>query len=284
MICKEKGVLPNSEYYFFDPSEKLRNNYYYVLNCGHFFCQHNYSIKRDGNTVPLFLYIIDGEFNLEYEGKQYLATSGDIILINGQKPHYYYSGTFCNFIYIHYSGKFSCELTNNLIEQNNSPLFKLQNHQHIYKLANDPITKLYYNLPVTDIELSCIIYNCLCYIQDFNDVLSINFSTSNNVIANSIYFIRKNIAQDLNLHMLAKQANLSPYYYAHLFKKETGMSPIDYIAKCKINIAKTMLKTTQQNISEIADSLGYSSSSSFINAFSSRVGISPLKFRNGNIS
>ncbi|MBU3113327.1 AraC family transcriptional regulator [Clostridium lacusfryxellense] len=283
MICREKGVLPNSEYFFFDPSQKFKNYYYYVLNCGHFYCNNNYSIKRDGNNVPLFLYIIDGEFHLEYEGNHYLATKGDIILIDGQKPHYYYSGDYCDFIYIHYSGNFSCKLISHLIDQNNGPLFKLQNHQEIYKLANDIIAKLYYNQPVTDVNLSCAIYNCLCYIQDSNDVLSTSSSPSNNIITNSIYFIRINIGQDLNLHTLAKQANLSLYYYAHLFKKETGMSCMEYIAKCKINLAKTMLKTTQQTISEIADSLGYSSSSSFINAFSSRIGISPLKFRNRNI-
>jgi AraC family transcriptional regulator len=284
MKCREKGVLPNSEYFFFDSSENFRNHYYYVLNCGHFYCQRNYSIKRDGNTFPLFLYIIDGKFHLEYEGKQYLATKGDIILIDGQKPHYYYSGDYCDFIYIHYSGNFSCALTNHLIEQNNGPLFQLKNHQQIYKLTNDLITKLYYDQPVSNVELSCVIYNCLCYIQDCSDVLSSSSSYSNNAITNSIYFIRSNIGQNLNLHILAKQANLSPYYYAHLFKKETGMSPMEYIANCKINLAKVMLKTTQQTVSEIADSLGYSSSASFINAFTSRVGISPLKFRNGNSS
>lgn len=284
MICNEKGVLPNSEYFFFDPSRELREHYYCVLNCGHFYCQRGYRIRREGNTVPLFIYVIEGEFHLEYEGGRYLAKAGDIVLIEGQKPHYYYSGDYCEFIYIHYSGHCSTQLTNHLIEQNQRPLFQMDHHHQIYQLVKDPIAKLCCRQTVNDVELSCMVYNCLCHLQHYSAGLSLHSAVINHAIADSILFIRNHIKQDLTLKSLARQASLSPYYYAHLFKRETGMSPMEYIAGHKINIAKTMLKTTQQSISEIADSLGYSSSSSFINAFSSRVGISPLKFRNSKIS
>ena len=78
---------------------------------------------------------------------------------------------------------------------------------------------------------------------------------------------------------LSRQASLSPYYFAHLFKEETGISPIEYVAMTKINYAKNILKTTENSITEIADLLGYSSDASFINAFKKRAGISPARFR-----
>ena len=65
----------------------------------------------------------------------------------------------------------------------------------------------------------------------------------------------------------------------HLFKEETGISPIEYVAMTKINYAKNILKTTENSITEIADLLGYSSDASFINAFKKRAGISPARFR-----
>lgn len=284
MICKEKGVLPKSEYFFFDPSKELQDHYYCVLNCGHFYCRQGYSIRREGNTVPLFLYIIGGEFHLEYEGGQYLAQAGDIVLIEGQRPHFYYSGDACEFLYVHYSGFHASRLTDHLIEQNQGPLFQVEHHPQIYQLVQEPIFRLCRHQMVSDVELSCMVYNCLCLLQDYSSRLSLHSAAMNHAIAESILFIRNHVKEDLTLSLLARQASLSPYYYAHLFKKETGMPPMEYIANHKINIAKTILKTTQQTIAEIADSLGYSSSSSFINAFTSRVGISPLKFRNGSLS
>lgn len=280
MVCTEKGVLPGSQYFFFDPSEALRSHYYCVLNCGHFYCEQGYRIRREGNTVPLMIYMVEGEFYLEYEDRQYTAHKGDILLINGQKPHAYFSGKYCEFIYIHFSGHSAKELTDFLIVQNGGPLFQAANHQTIYRLAFEPIARLYDGQTVTDVELSCCAYQCLCSLQDYDNML--RSAAQNPVIAESISFIRNHLSQDLSIRELAAHSSLSPYYYAHLFKKEMHISPIEYIARCKINLAKTILKTTQQTVGEIADSLGYSSCSSFINAFSSRVGISPLKFRNSD--
>lgn len=284
MICREKGVLPGSEYFFFTPSEELRQHFYCVLNCGRFYCRDGYSIRREGNTVPLFLYIMEGTFHLEYEGGCYTARAGDIVLINGQKPHFYYSGNHCDFIYIHYSGHDSVLLTDYLISQNQGPLFKVENHPFIRQLVLAAVEKLYCNEEVGDIELSCVIYNCLCRLKEYSGTLTRHSETGNHAIEDSILFIRRNVKEDLTLDILAGHASLSPYYYAHLFKKEVGLPPMEYIAQYRINMAKTILKTTQQSVSEIADSLGYSSSSSFINAFTRRVGISPLKFRNSRLS
>lgn len=284
MICREKGVLPGSEYFFFTPSEELRQHFYCVLNCGHFYCREGYSIRREGNTVPLFLYIMEGEFHLEYEGGCYTAIQGDIVLINGQKPHFYYSGKHCDFIYIHYSGHDSIQLTDYLIGQNQSPLFKVENHPLIRRLVHTAVEKLYCNEEVGDIELSCIIYNCLCRLKEYSGGSTLLSDTGSRTIADSILFIRRNVKEDLTLDILAGHASLSPYYFAHLFKKEIGVPPMEYIARYRINMAKTILKTTQQSVGEIADSLGYSSSSSFINAFTRRVGVSPLKFRNSLLS
>ena len=41
-------------------------------------------------------------------------------------------------------------------------------------------------------------------------------------IEESIHYIRQNYHEPLNLNKLAEIANLSPYYYAHCFKEETG--------------------------------------------------------------
>ncbi|PKM49974.1 MAG: AraC family transcriptional regulator [Firmicutes bacterium HGW-Firmicutes-7] len=280
MICTETGVLPNSHYFFFTPSTIFEKYYYYLLVCGHFHCQYGYKIKRKGNTEPLLICILDGQLHLDYENKQYTGRKGDILLIDCHKPHTYYSDPSCNFLFLHFGGSDSVRITNHLISQNGGALFQLETNQAISQILYELITKLYYEQTINDIELSCIVYNCLCLTQAINEILATPSSPNSSIISNSIYYIRNNISKSLTLKDLADQASLSIYYFSHLFKKETGISPIEYIALTKINIAKTMLKTTQSSVSEIAESLGYSSSSSFINAFTSRVEISPMKFRN----
>ena len=78
---------------------------------------------------------------------------------------------------------------------------------------------------------------------------------------------------------MAKEAALSKYHFSRIFKKETGFSPLEYVFNTKINLAKTILITTNRKIADIALDLGFSSESSFINAFKSRTGFSPNGFR-----
>ena len=94
-----------------------------------------------------------------------------------------------------------------------------------------------------------------------------------------IEYIDRHIEQNFSIQELADYVNLSRSYFIHLFKKETGYSPQEYVSVAKINYAKLMLRTTVLPITEIADYLGYSSSASFINAFRMRRGVSPNQYR-----
>ena len=45
-----------------------------------------------------------------------------------------------------------------------------------------------------------------------------------------------------------------------------------------MNIASKMLSTKNYNVNEVADQIGYSTSSHFINAFKNRFGTTPNKY------
>jgi AraC-like DNA-binding protein len=115
--------------------------------------------------------------------------------------------------------------------------------------------------------------------QAFNEILPVSSSPVSNAMSEIITYIKNNIGESFTLDTLAGRVNLSKFYFSHLFKEETGLSPMEFISKTRINLAKIILKTTRGTISEIAINLGYSSSASFINAFTARTGISPGKFR-----
>ncbi|URN94432.1 MAG: AraC family transcriptional regulator [Candidatus Pristimantibacillus lignocellulolyticus] len=92
-------------------------------------------------------------------------------------------------------------------------------------------------------------------------------------------YIRENYAQDLSLNALASFVFVSPYHLAHIFKEEIGMSPIQFMIKCRIDEAKRMLAETDLSVREIAQLVGYPNANYFNMLFKKIAGESPGKFR-----
>jgi AraC-like DNA-binding protein len=92
-------------------------------------------------------------------------------------------------------------------------------------------------------------------------------------------YVRRHIREKITLEQLADAVGFSPYYLSRCFRKELGMSPIRYVSKEKIKYARTVLTTSNSSVTEIAESLSYSSAASFINAFRAETGMSPTQYR-----
>lgn len=85
---------------------------------------------------------------------------------------------------------------------------------------------------------------------------------------------------DFSIRTLAAQANLSLPYFSQLFKREKGVSPIDYVTEIRIRNAQKLLTGTNLSVAEIVNQIGYYSISSFVKRFRQYTGMTPSEFRN----
>lgn len=92
-------------------------------------------------------------------------------------------------------------------------------------------------------------------------------------------YIDKYYREELTLASIAKDLSISSYYLAHLFKKETGFSPIQYVMRRRIGEAQSLLMNTDYNVTMIAGIVGYYNPNYFTTLFSKIVGMSPKKYR-----
>ena len=101
-------------------------------------------------------------------------------------------------------------------------------------------------------------------------------------INRAIAYIRTHIGEKISLHQLAEISGLSGYYFSHLFKEMTGLSPNNFVIYSRIDQAKALLTTTDLSVAEISAQVGYPNSSNLITLFTQRVGCSPSQFRKEN--
>lgn len=98
-------------------------------------------------------------------------------------------------------------------------------------------------------------------------------------IAHSINYVRTCYDEDISLEHLAQQAELSKYHFARLFLKETGTTPMKYVAKIRMEAAVRLLRETTLPVAEIADRVGFASGNYFGKVFQYFAGMTPSQFR-----
>ena len=105
MIWKETGVCKDSYMCFFSPPDTFKQHYYYMISCGYFHCNSEYHVKDKGSRPPIFLYLVDGSLELDYESHHYTARADDVVLINCYNPQQYYCTDHCEFLFFHFAGQ-----------------------------------------------------------------------------------------------------------------------------------------------------------------------------------
>ncbi|MEF2838487.1 MAG: AraC family transcriptional regulator [Oscillospiraceae bacterium] len=92
-------------------------------------------------------------------------------------------------------------------------------------------------------------------------------------------YIDVHFKEPLTLDSLAEEAHINKYYLSHAFKREYGISPINYMNYRRIEESKYLLAETDLSLSQISQLLGFSSLSYFSQVFRKTQEISPLEYR-----
>jgi AraC-like DNA-binding protein/ligand-binding sensor protein len=92
-------------------------------------------------------------------------------------------------------------------------------------------------------------------------------------------FIARNQDNAICLATVAKAVNTSTFYFCKLFKRTTGLTFTDYLARVRIEKAKTLLLDRNRRISEVAYDVGFQSLTHFNRIFRKLVGASPSSYR-----
>ena len=98
-------------------------------------------------------------------------------------------------------------------------------------------------------------------------------------IARAKRFIAQNQNGALCLATVAKAVNTSTFYFCKLFKRATGLTFTDYVARVRIEKAKALLLDSNRRVSEVAYDVGFQSLTHFNRVFRKIVGQSPTSYR-----
>jgi len=94
-------------------------------------------------------------------------------------------------------------------------------------------------------------------------------------------YIQENLQQELRLAELSALVHMSPYHFARLFKRSTGVPPHRFLVRCRMDEARALLEARAVPIAEIARLVGFRTPSHFTTTFRRITGMTPSAYRSG---
>lgn len=264
----------------FEDSEK-----YITINCcGYqkFISKNVIQSREKGRLDYQLIYIVNGKGIFLTNGKEHVATEGNIVIYKPEEAQYYsYSSKDSTEVYwIHFTGSGVKETLEQLGLYDNSIYYVgLEN------ICIELFKKIIFEMQIKNemfVQFStAYFFEVLAHFSRMHKYIMQNNKTcKDSNMQKVIQLMHSKYNRKLSVEDFAVQCNLSVYRFIHKFKLLTGMPPMSYFLKIRIDKAKELLLDSNLSINEIANVVGYDNSLYFSRVFKKETGISPTNYRN----
>ncbi|WP_286969349.1 AraC family transcriptional regulator [Flavobacterium sp. UBA4854] len=171
---------------------------------------------------------------------------------------------------------------NNMYWQLNYQNYFFYNNVEMAATINKLIKECMSTSITKDIFADLTLKELLIRIIQTQTVKSLNegkFIENNNPITEVTEYIKQNLKENISLKSLSEKACMSTTSFYRFFKRELGMSPIEYILNEKIKCAKNLLKNPSLQINEVCYLAGFEDANYFIRLFKKYEGITPKQYQ-----
>ena len=118
------------------------------------------------------------------------------------------------------------------------------------------------------------------HLSGLSNQLMVKEATSESpAVTKARVFIADHQAEELSLAQVASAVNMSAFYFCKTFKKATGMTFTEYLARVRVEKVKNLLLNPHKRVSEAAYEAGFQSLSQFNRVFRRVAGESPSVYR-----
>lgn len=101
----------------------------------------------------------------------------------------------------------------------------------------------------------------------------------NRLIEKANTYMESHYSEEITLDSIAKEVNLSPYYFSHFYKEETGVNFIDQLLTIRIEKAREFLANTDASIKDVSRQVGYADPNYFSKLFKKITGVTATEYK-----
>lgn len=277
----DENIDDNSKWFTATPTPTARLLPFSATEAGHFIAQREYAVKRDMHNSYLLIYTIGGSGSVITDNTKIDIAAGNAIIIDCHKPHSYYSASEkWEFLWIHFNGISMKEIFD-VLYPSNVHAIKIDDVRTFKSRIVSLIERIEINTMENCFEISSQLHTV------FNIILKSTLENEKcsrkkdfmNDIDTAIEFIKNNYSKSISIDDIISDIHISKYHFIRMFRRVMGITPYSYLMNYRINVSKTMLRSTDKTIVEISELCGFMDASNFITQFKKHTGQKPLQYR-----
>ncbi len=92
-------------------------------------------------------------------------------------------------------------------------------------------------------------------------------------------YMEENVSQKISFEHLASKLAISRRNFDRRFIKAVGFTPVEYLQRVKVELAKSFLEKGRKSIFEVMDEVGYADDKAFREVFKKITGLSPVDYK-----
>jgi len=293
-LPKRKLVLhpTGSEYHNF-PSMFARQVWFYVQNLGEArwrrgeqFGHPSSGLKYKDTEGFVVHFVLEGQLTHRLRNETFVAQRNDAALIHLGEPIRYgnESPTPCRFFWLLLDGRGMKQIFDEL-NAFRDPVLHGLNRRRTIAIFRELQTVVASEPPWYEAKASALIGDLLAELfiarPPVPPVVAVrtHFSSASRPVRTALEYIARYYYRPWSLKELSNQTGQNLYHLSHIFKQETGYSPMQYINRYRIEQAKALLSGTQMSVEQVAQSVGIANAKYFARLFLRTNGLTPRAYR-----
>lgn len=257
----------------------------FVCSCGtyHLFTKPKLPTHRPrGRLDYQIIYIASGKAHFYFNGAEQIVTAGNMVLYRPKEEqrYYYYGVDHTEVYWLHFTGG----NVKNILRK-----YGIADDMHVIHTGTSLEYKRIFEQIIQELKLCKEDYEELLvtYLQHLlillHRVINSKPRGKNQLLMQdmdqAVRYFHENYNKPICIEEYAAEHHLSVSWFIRNFKTYTDSTPAQYLLSLRISNAQTLLETTNYNITEIAEIVGYDNPLYFSRIFKKQSGMSPSEFR-----
>lgn len=244
--------------------------------------EHHHRIREKGVGQYVLIYCVDGSGFYVVDGKRHEVKKNQYFILPIGKPHEYGSteGHFWTVYWLHFCGKAAHVFAEGAATPQTINVTMQSRISERINIFDEILTTLHFGDSIEDLRYaSSLLSHFLASMRYLGQFRRAKASAEKDIVEQAIHYMRENIENRITLAEVLRYVGYSQSHFSTVFKKKTGMSPLSYFNRLKVEHACQLLKTTDLKVNMICYKVGIEDPLYFSRLFSKVMGMSPTDYR-----